>query len=239
MESSRALVVGATGGIGRRVAVALAGPGRELIVHGRVADDRIDRLVEEVEAAGGAARKLITPIEHAENITEELDALLPLDILVVSFGPLMRAPVADTAVTDWRRMAELNLVMPAALVSACLPSMMERNYGRILLFGGTGTDRLRGYATIAAYSAAKTGLATVVKSTARQVADYDIRINAICPGYVDTEYYGEDERARARRVAPGGRMLAAEEVAGMAAYLLRPENTSISGAVVPMDGGLA
>jgi NAD(P)-dependent dehydrogenase (short-subunit alcohol dehydrogenase family) len=233
------LVVGATGGIGKRVAVALAGPGRELILHGRVADERIDRVAEEVEAAGGAARKLIAPIERAEDIHRELESLLPLDVLVVSFGPMMRASVPETAVADWRRMAELNFVMPAALVSSCLPGMMERNYGRILLFGGTGTDRIRGYATIAAYSSAKTALATVVKSTARQVADYDIRVNAICPGYVDTEYYSDGDRANALKSAPGARMLDAEEVAEMAAYLLRPENRSISGAVVPMDGGLA
>jgi len=234
----RALVIGATGGIGREVARVLAEPGMEIVCHGHVDDERMETLLEDIRSRGGRARAVIRTLECAENLIEEIDALLPVDILVVSFGPMIRASVADMETESWRRMAELNFVMPSAAVSRCLPAMKERNFGRILLFGGTRTDRIRGYETIAAYAAAKTGLASVVKSVARQTGSYDICINALCPGYVDTEYYDDAERERAARAAPGGRMTDPAEVAELAGTLLSRRNRSVTGAIVPIDGGL-
>ncbi|MFP4374804.1 MAG: SDR family NAD(P)-dependent oxidoreductase [Spirochaetaceae bacterium] len=238
MGTLRALVIGATGGIGREIARVLAEPGLEIVVHGHVYDERVDRLLDDIRSRGASAHAVIRTIECAEDIIEEIDALLPVDILVVSFGPMIRAPVVETDTEAWRRMAELNLVMPSAAVGRCLPAMKERNFGRILLFGGTRTDRIRGFETIAAYAAAKTGLGTVVKSVARQTRSYDICINALCPGYVDTEYYDDADRARAVRAAPGGRMIDPTEVAETAGVLLNRRNKSMTGAIVPIDGGL-
>ncbi len=238
MGTLRALVIGATGGIGREVARVLAQPGMEIVCHGHVDDERMETLLEDIRSRGGRARAVIRTLECAEDLIEEIDGLLPVDILVVAFGPMIRASVTDTETESWRRMAELNFVMPSAAVSRCLPAMKEGNFGRILLFGGTRTDRIRGYETIAAYAAAKTGLASVVKSVARQTGSYDICINALCPGYVDTEYYDDGERERAARAAPGGRMIDPTEVAEMAGVLLSRRNRSVTGAIVPIDGGL-
>jgi NAD(P)-dependent dehydrogenase (short-subunit alcohol dehydrogenase family) len=234
----RALVVGATGGIGRRVALAIAEPGMEIAVHGRVDDERMTTLCSDLRARGAEPQSVIRNVQRAEDLTGTVDELLPIDVLVVSLGPMMRASMEETGVEDWRRMAELNFVMPSVLVSRCLPSMKARNFGRVLLFGGTRTDQLRGFRTIAAYSAAKTALGSVVKSAARQCAGFDICINALCPGYVDTEYYDEVARERARSAAPGGRMLDPAEVASAAAGLLSRENRGLTGAVVPIDGGM-
>ena len=231
-------MIGATGGIGRHVALALAEPGMEVVVHGRSHDERLEALLEELRVRGARAEAVIRMVERAEDIIEEVDRLLPVDFLVVSLGPMMKASVEETDSEAWRRMSELNFVMPAALVGRCLPSMKERNFGRILLFGGTATDRIRGFRSIAAYAAAKTALGSVVKSVARQTSDYDICINALCPGYVDTEYYNDAERRSAERAAPGGVMMDPAEVAETAAFLLRRGNRSLTGALVPMDGGL-
>ncbi len=238
MGMLRALVIGATGGIGREVARILAEPGMEIVCHGHVDDERMETLLEDIRSRGGRARAVIRTLECAEDVIEEIDALLPVDILVVSFGPMIRASVVDTETESWRHMAELNFVMPSAAISRCLPAMKERNFGRILLFGATRADRIRGYETIAAYAAAKTGLASVVKSAARQTGSYDICINALCPGYVDTEYYDDAERERAARATPGGRMTDPAEVAEMAGVLLSRRNRSVTGAIVPIDGGL-
>lgn len=235
----RALVIGATGGIGRRIAPTLSQPGTELFVHGRADDERMSSLLEEIAAAGATGQKVIRTIHRAEDIESEVKRLLPLDVLVLSFGPIMQAPICEMQTEDWRTMAELNFVVPSAVISRCIPTMKERNFGRILVFGGTGTDRIRGFSTIAAYSAAKTALGSVVKSAARQVAGYDICVNALCPGYVDTEYYNESDRKQARRHAPGGRMVEPTEVAETAGFLLSRGNRSLTGAVIPMDGGMA
>lgn len=238
MGKARALVIGATGGIGRAVATAIAGPDVELVVHGRVDDSRMASLQADIRSRGAAVTPVIRSVERAEDILEEIERVLPIDILVVSYGPMLRASVEETGVDDWRRMAELNFVMPSAVIGRCLALMKERNFGRILLFGGTRTDGIRGFTTIAAYSAAKTALGSVVKSVARQVAGFDICINALCPGYVDTEYYSGADRERAQRATPGGRMIDPVEIASEASRLLGRENRSVNGAIITIDGGL-
>lgn len=238
MGKVRALIVGATGGIGRHLAVAVAGPDMEIAVHGRRDDERMAALLDDLRGRGAEPRPVIRTVKCAEDMIEVVEDLLPLDVVAVSLGPMLRASLEDTAVEDWRHMAELNFILPSAVISRCLPAMKERNFGRVLVFGGSRTDRIHGFRTIAAYSAAKTALGSVVKSAARQCAGYDICINAVCPGYVDTEYYDEAERKRARAAAPGGRMLDPTDVAAAAAVLLSRENRGVTGALVPIDGGM-
>ena len=172
-------------------------------------------------------------------LVEALPGLGRIDILVVAFGPFLRKSLAETAVSDWERLSLLDLALPGALSSALFPAMAERGWGRILLFGGTRTDGIRAYSSNAAYAAAKTGLAVLAKSLAVQGAPKGVGALFVCPGLVDTEYLGDEERETLRLRAPAGRLLKPGEVAEPALDLLAAEPCAASGAVLCIDGGLS
>jgi NAD(P)-dependent dehydrogenase (short-subunit alcohol dehydrogenase family) len=129
-----------------------------------------------------------------------------------------------------------NLIFPGTIISLAICGMIQRNWGRILLFGGTNTDTIRGFTGTAAYSAAKTALGVIAKSAAKTAGKRGVTCNVVCPGLTDTEYLDEKARVYNRERSPWGRALSAEELALGALRIL--ENPGINGAVVPIDQGL-
>jgi 3-oxoacyl-[acyl-carrier protein] reductase len=154
------------------------------------------------------------------------------DILVCAWGPFQKAALPDTDAGLWRHLTESNLMFPGMLVSLALPGMLERGWGRILLFGGTGTERVQGYTTTAAYSAAKTALGVLAMSAAEAAGGRNVTCNVLCPGLTDTEYCGEEDRRYNREHSPGGKALDPEEIARRALDILEnPEMNGVSEAV--------
>jgi NAD(P)-dependent dehydrogenase (short-subunit alcohol dehydrogenase family) len=241
LRGRRALVVGGTGGIGRALSLELGARGASLVVHGGRSRERLESCLAELRAAGAEAGGFLLDLEEAgapERLVATLPTLGPIDMLVHAFGPFVRKSLAETSLEDWRRTALLDLALPGALASALLPSMAERGWGRILLLGGTRTDSIRGYSSNAAYASAKTGLAVLAKSLAAEGAGRGLGCVLVCPGFVDTEYLDEAERAALRRRAPGGRLLAPAEIAAAAVGLLAAEPCVANGAILSLDGGL-
>ena len=239
LQNHRALVVGGSGGIGRAVTYLLASHGASVVCHGGHDRDRMERVVKYVRDRGGLARGLFAPLHRAEDIVPHLDDLGRIDVLVVAMGPVSYASLAETTAGEWRRMVELNLLLPGILVSHVLPSMVEHGWGRIVLFGAPHGDTVRGFRTMAAYGAAKSGLAGLCKSAALQTYGRNVSVNMICPGYVDTEYLDEQERREARTRSPRGALIAPERVARMVHTLVTAEEPDVNGAVITMDQGLA
>lgn len=128
-----------------------------------------------------------------------------------------------------------NLAFPGMLVSSALPHMRVEGWGRILLVGGTRTDSIRGFTSNAAYAAAKTGLASLVKSVALGYANQGISCNAICPGFVDTEYLESGVKEVLAAKNPDGKLISAGEIAELALFLLK--NSLFNGAIIPADKG--
>ena len=155
------------------------------------------------------------------------------DILVCAWGPFRKAALPDTDAGLWRSMTESNLIFPGMMVSLTLSGMLERGWGRILLFGGTGTEHIRAYTTTAAYSAAKTALGVLAMSAAKAARGRDVTCNVLCPGLTDTEYCAEEDRRYNREHSPGGRALEPEEIALRALDIL--ENPGINGALAAAD----
>lgn len=231
-----AVVVGGSGGIGAAVSRVLAEAGATLIVHGGASRDRLDATVRGILDAGGEARGFLRGIEGPRDAIAIHAAATEADIVVCAWGPFLRAPLAQTTPADWEAAALRDLAFPGALASLYIGSMAERGYGRLLFFGGTATDAVRGYATTAAYSAAKTGIGVLVKSIAVEYAGSGVSAVAVCPGFVDTEYLDPADRERLRRDAPGGRLLSPHEIAETAVSLLASETAN--GALVLLDAGL-
>ena len=234
----RALVVGGSGGIGRAIALGLASRGASILVHGR-SPGKVEDLVRAIALSGGRAEGFSYDIDGPEKFVAALEPFGFFDVLAVAFGPFVRKSLALHTSSDWERMASLNLALPGALASRYFPSMRERGFGRILFFGGTRTDAVRGFLSNAAYASAKTGLGVVTKSIALEGASRNVAAVTVCPGLVETEYLDEKTMAELRRIAPGGRLSGAADVASTALDLMDRDPCIASGAIVSLDAGFS
>jgi len=238
----KALVVGGTGGIGRAVAVGLAEKGAELIVHGGSSRERLESTMKVVREIGAKAEGFLLSVdsdrpEAVSSAVEEILAHAPqVDILVCAWGPFKQGNIEELNGEFWQNMVTNNLTFPGILVSRVLLGMIERNWGRILLFGGTNTDTIRGFTTTAAYSAAKTALGVLAKSVAKSYGSRGITCNVLCPGLTNTEYTSEEQEHYNFEKSPGGKPLDPQQIAIAALAIL--ENPCINGALVTADRGL-
>jgi NAD(P)-dependent dehydrogenase (short-subunit alcohol dehydrogenase family) len=237
LEGKRALVVGGSGGIGAAVVAKLAAFGCNVAVHGGHSRERLDATCSAATRRGVEAVPILMELTSVDQVAELLERTGDFQILVGSFGPLVTGSIHATSPEDLRAVIELNLHLPARLLTHVLPRFRAEGFGRVLFFGGPRTDQIRAYRDIGVYAAAKTGLASLVRSAGLQNADRDITCNMICPGYVETEYY-DRERVRAlARVHPAGRLVSTNEVAALAVHLLSGEGAAINGAIIPIDFG--
>jgi 3-oxoacyl-[acyl-carrier protein] reductase len=235
-SGKKALVVGGTGGIGRALALGLAERGAELAIHGGSSREKLDSTLKAIKEIGGKGDGFLFQIDSPAG-AEEIMTLSPSpDILVCAWGPFKQGVIEKLNREFWQNMIESNLIFPGTLVSLALPGMIERNWGRILLFGGTNTDTIRGFITSAAYSAAKTALGVIAKSVAKSAGAGGITCNVLCPGLTDTEYTTEALRQYNLEKSPGRKPLSAGQIALTAFAIL--ENPCINGAVLPVDQGL-
>ena len=232
----KALVIGGTGGIGREISLGLAERGAELIIHGGSSKDRLESILEAVKAVGGKAQGFLYPIKEYKAAEEIFKLAGDPCILVCAFGPFIRSNLDKTDAESWQFMAMGNLLFPGIMVSLVLPAMIREKWGRILLFGGTNTDIIRGFLSTTAYSAAKTGLGVLAKSVARSYSGYNISCNVICPGLTDTEYLGEQELQYNVEKSPLGKALGPKDIADISFDIL--ENSNINGAIIAVDKGI-
>ncbi|NOY07267.1 MAG: SDR family oxidoreductase [Spirochaetes bacterium] len=235
-KERKALIVGGTGDIGRAICLSLADEGIELTIHGGHDKGKLDSLCRVIADKGKTVRGIIKKIEKAEDLLDEIKPFLPFDIVVVTFGPFLKNSMADTDSNVWRKMAELNYILPAMLISFCLPSMLKKKYGRFILFGGTGTEIIQGYRTTSAYSAVKTALGVLAKSVA--LACNGITCNVIAPGFIKTRQYASADIEKISASIPAGRFGEPDEVAELVRYLVSSSGDYINGAILPIHGGI-
>ena len=146
----KAVVVGGSGGIGKSVAAVFAREGASVVCVGRHAFSG--------DADGGVPiRSVALDLDDRAGRDVTIDLVRDADILCVTRGPFLRKTLDETGEAEWENIVYANLTFPGVLVSTVLPHMCANRWGRILLFGGTRTDSVRGFRTNAAYAAAKTG----------------------------------------------------------------------------------
>lgn len=234
-----AVVIGGSGGIGAALCEALAGCGTRLIIHGGTESPRFNALAERL-AQKVPVQKRVRRIESGFLSdfagTPLYKDIQNADIICVCFGPFVQKALEDTNAADWE-CAALNYLLPGQVVSAALPAMIKRSWGRFLFFGGTRTDRINAFRTNAAYAGAKTALSSLVRSVAQTYAAQGITCNAVLPGFTRTEYVPEAEQKRLAAKMPQKRLVEADEIADAAVFLLtRP---MLNGVLLPVDGGWA
>jgi 3-oxoacyl-[acyl-carrier protein] reductase len=238
LKGKTALVVGGTGGIGRAVVLEIARLGAGLIIHGGHNREKGERLVERVRSSGVQASLVMQEIRSLEDAEVLGVASETVDILICAFGPYLQASLAGMNMADWSYLTGLNLALPGYLVSRALSGMSRRDYGRIVLFGATGGDTMRGYTTVAAYSAAKIGLGVLAKSVARGYGAKNITCNVVTPGYVDTEYITDEQRTEWTSRSRTRRLQQPEQIGRFVAEMICAGGDLINGAIIDLSAGM-
>ena len=212
-----ALVTGASRGIGRACAERLRADGWR---------------VETAERATGV--DLADP-EQARAAVERLDRI---DALVANAGTTARSPALELTLAEWQRVLDLNLTAVFVLAQAAGRRMVEQGGGAIVLVASLMS--VLGGVDIAVYTASKGGVAQLAKALSNELAPRGVRVNAVMPGYVETDLTADLEdwkRAEVGGRIPLGRFGTPEDLAGPVAWLLSDDARYVTGAVVPVDGG--
>jgi NAD(P)-dependent dehydrogenase (short-subunit alcohol dehydrogenase family) len=235
LEGQRALVTGATSGIGRAVALQLARDGAEVLVHGRDAA-RGAQTVKEITKAGGKATFVAADLGNAADAQRLANDVGDVDILINNAGISVFGPTAEFDVSAFDKMFASNVRAPFILVAALAPKMAARGRGSIVslssMAGGVG---LVGGA---AYGATKASLEAMTRAWAAEYSAAGVRVNAIAPGPVYTPTPSGPEFITALgETTPMHRASQPEEIAEVISFLASPRASYITGTTVAADGG--
>ncbi len=248
LAGHHAVVTGGGRGIGRAIAAALTAAGASVTVVGRA-----EALLKEAVSKGHARSYQVADVTDAMAVKAAFknaaDAHGPISILVANAGGAQSASFAKTDPDTFRRMFEVNTLGVVHAAQAVLPDMIARKSGRIITIASTAG--LKGYAYVSAYVAAKHATVGLVRALAAETSKTGVTVNALCPGYTDTDLVGDSltqitqATGRTREAAlasllkdsPLGRLIRPEEVAAAALFLCSNEAAGITGTALPIAGG--
>lgn len=253
LRGQHAIVTGAAKGIGAAIAEALGHAGADLTLMGREADPLAQRR-QAIERANGARIGCVTvdvtdPASVERAFSEARSARGPAAILVNNAGAAESAPFHRTDPAMWTRMLEVNLNGAYRCTRAALEDMLHAGYGRIVNVASTAG--LRGYPYSTAYTAAKHGLVGLTRALALELARKGITVNAVCPGFADTDLTKgaietivartgrtpEEARAQLEAYSPQRRLVQPSEVAGAVVWLCRRDSAAVTGQCIVVAGG--
>lgn len=244
LTGKTALITGGGRGIGRAIALLFAQHGARVAVAARTRE-QVETVAREI---GDNAVALVCDVSNTDQVAEIFADIKP-DILVNNAGIAESATFVNTTDEMWQRHIAINLSGTFYCTRAALPAMLERGWGRIINIASIAAKTGAPY--VAAYTASKHGVLGLTRSLAVEVAARGITVNAICPGYVDTEMTSrgvekitaktgrsaEEALEALKKMSPQKRLVTSEEVAAVALLLASDEGRGINGQGINIDGG--
>ena len=244
LEGKIALVTGAAKGIGKAIALALAADGAAVIVNYNGSKDRAEQTVEEIKALGADAIAYQCNVADTKAVDDMIKEIIRiygrLDILVNNAGTTRDNLIMKMTEEDFDAVINANLKGCFNTIKAVSRQMLKQRSGRIINI--TSVSGILGNAGQANYAASKAGIIGLTKTMARELASRGITVNAVAPGFVDTDMtqtLSDSIKAAATAQIPLGHFGRPEDIASMAAYLASEKASYITGQIISVDGGMA
>lgn len=243
LDGKNALITGSRTGLGKAIALGLAEAGANVIVHGSRADG-LDEVCAAARASGVKAAGIIADLADPEApdrlFAAALEQLGSIDILINNAGILRRSPAADYPVKDWNEVLQVDLTAVFRLAQLAGKHMIARGAGKIVNIASALS--FQGGILVPAYAAAKGGVAQLTKALANEWAAKRVNVNAIAPGYIETDVTSalRADPVRSRQILeriPAGRWGIPADLAGAAVFLSSPASDYVHGTVMIVDGG--
>lgn len=243
LKGKTAIVTGSSRGIGKDIALALAGAGAKVVINYLENEKSARKVLKEIEALGGVALAIkadVSSVSEAELLVEEAVQFFGrLDILVNNAGINRDGLLLRMSDEDWETVLRTNLTGVFNCARAALKPMLKQRAGRIINI--SSVVGLVGNAGQTNYAAAKAGVIGLTKSLAKEVASRNILVNAVAPGFIETEMTAAlpaKAREELMKTIPLGRFGSAEDVAGVVLFLASPAAGYITGQTITVDGGM-
>lgn len=251
-KKKEVLITGATGGIGQALAAEFARAGATVIISAR-SEDKLQTLAERLKREGGQALALCCDVRERKQVDALANAINErvgtVQILINNAGIAPAASFLEMADSLWDDVVAVNLTGTYNCCKTFLPGMIESGWGRIINIAST-VGKIA-YSHVSAYTASKHGVLGLTRSLALETAKLGVTVNAICPGYVDTELTRKSAEVMAQKTgknvteilaffaksSPQNRLIAPEEVAGLALMLASENARGITGQAINVDGG--
>ncbi|GLQ16008.1 SDR family NAD(P)-dependent oxidoreductase [Maritalea porphyrae] len=244
ISGKKVLITGGGTGVGADMALAFAEKGANVFISGRTKAS-----LHKVAAKHKSIQAVVADVTDENSVKALFDQIGPMDIVVANAGAAESAPIVKTDLDSWNRMIAVNLTGVFLTLKEGLVRMQGKDWGRLISVASTAG--LKGYAYVAPYTAAKHGVVGLTKSVALEVAKKGITVNAICPGFLNTEMTDrsvetivektgmkeDDARATIAKNNPQGRLIEPSEVSATALWLCGEGSDGINGQAISISGG--
>jgi len=242
LSGETAIITGGGTGLGHGMARSLVAAGARVVLAGR-RRDVLQASAEQLGASAFYVRHDVTRFEEADRLVAEATSLAgaPPTILINNAGVHLKKPVVETSAEEFIHVMNTHVIGSHALMRAILPGMIERKHGSIVFIASMAS--LFGIPKVVAYSAAKSAYLGMVRTVAAEVSVHNVRVNAIAPGWIDSDMMRtalDSDPARSEKIlgrTPMARFGDADDIGWAAVYLSSAAAKFVTGVVLPVDGG--